>query len=216
MLWQWKHFPCSWPFVREIHKSLVNSPHKGPVTRGFLVSFDVRQNRMLNKQWSHQWFDMPWHLCDITVMFLMPYGISRGESQRVNNGILWGKPGPNRTIVRKDLVMFWPGYWRPRRLINRRTPQAIHSLAMLRHREVNRWLMLQNEFLQIDSFKAKPYIYVATQIAQFMGPTWGPPGSCRPHIGPMNLAIRETRPPLVQIMVYGLFCTKPLLELMLV
>ena len=22
-----------------------------------------------------------------------------------------------------------------------------------------------------------------------MGPTWGPPGSCRPHFGPMNLAI---------------------------
>ena len=29
-----------------------------------------------------------------------------------------------------------------------------------------------------------------TQIAKFMGPTWGPPGSCRPQMGPMNLAIR--------------------------
>ena len=24
-----------------------------------------------------------------------------------------------------------------------------------------------------------------TQIANFMGPTWGPPGSCRPQMGPM-------------------------------
>ena len=24
-----------------------------------------------------------------------------------------------------------------------------------------------------------------TQIARFMGPTWGPPGSCRPQMGPM-------------------------------
>ena len=24
-----------------------------------------------------------------------------------------------------------------------------------------------------------------TQIAKFMGPTWGPSGSCRPHMGPM-------------------------------
>ena len=24
-----------------------------------------------------------------------------------------------------------------------------------------------------------------TQIANFMGPIWGPPGSCRPHKGPM-------------------------------
>ena len=25
----WKHFPRYWPFVREIHRSPVNSPHKG-------------------------------------------------------------------------------------------------------------------------------------------------------------------------------------------
>ena len=24
-----------------------------------------------------------------------------------------------------------------------------------------------------------------TQIARFMGPTWGPPGSCRPQVGPI-------------------------------
>ena len=26
---KWKHFPCSWPFVQGIHRSPVNSPHKG-------------------------------------------------------------------------------------------------------------------------------------------------------------------------------------------
>ena len=26
---------------------------------------------------------------------------------------------------------------------------------------------------------------MCTQIAQFMGPTWGPSGSCRPQVGPM-------------------------------
>ena len=26
---KWKHFPRYWPFVREIHRSPVNSPHKG-------------------------------------------------------------------------------------------------------------------------------------------------------------------------------------------
>ena len=30
-----------------------------------------------------------------------------------------------------------------------------------------------------------------SQIAKFMGPTWGPLGSCRPQLGPMNLAIRD-------------------------
>ena len=26
---KWKHFPCYWPFVRGIHRSPVNSTHKG-------------------------------------------------------------------------------------------------------------------------------------------------------------------------------------------
>ena len=26
---KWKHFPCYWTYVREIHRSTVNSPHKG-------------------------------------------------------------------------------------------------------------------------------------------------------------------------------------------
>ena len=33
---KWKHFPCYWPFVLEIHWSPVNSPHKGQ-WRGALV-----------------------------------------------------------------------------------------------------------------------------------------------------------------------------------
>ena len=28
-------------------------------------------------------------------------------------------------------------------------------------------------------------VNINTQIAKFMGPTWGPPGSCRPQMGPM-------------------------------
>ena len=33
---KWKHFPRYWPFVRGIHRSLVNSPHKCP-WRGALM-----------------------------------------------------------------------------------------------------------------------------------------------------------------------------------
>ena len=29
------------------------------------------------------------------------------------------------------------------------------------------------------------YYYGASQITKFLGPTWGPPGSCRPQMGPM-------------------------------
>ena len=33
---KWKHFPRYWPFVRGIHRSLVNSPHRGQ-WRGALI-----------------------------------------------------------------------------------------------------------------------------------------------------------------------------------
>ena len=43
-------------------------------------------------------------------------------------------------------------------------------------------------------FTELPSQRASTQIAKFMGPTWGPPGSCRPqmgpHAGPKNLVIR--------------------------
>ena len=35
---KWKHFPRYWPFVRGIHRSLVNSPHKGQWRRALMVS----------------------------------------------------------------------------------------------------------------------------------------------------------------------------------
>ena len=42
LLWLWrhqmKHFPRYCPFVREIHRSLVDSPHKWTLTRTFEVS----------------------------------------------------------------------------------------------------------------------------------------------------------------------------------
>ena len=34
----WKHFPRFWPFVRGIHRSPVNSPHKGQWRRAFVWS----------------------------------------------------------------------------------------------------------------------------------------------------------------------------------
>ena len=36
---KWKHFPCYWPFVRGIHRSPLNSPHKGQWRRALMFSF---------------------------------------------------------------------------------------------------------------------------------------------------------------------------------
>ena len=37
----------------------------------------------------------------------------------------------------------------------------------------------------IDAIFFIDEIAIRTQIAKFMGPTWGPPGSCRPQMGPL-------------------------------
>ena len=36
---KWKHFPRNWPFVRGIHRSPVNSPHKGQWCRALMFTF---------------------------------------------------------------------------------------------------------------------------------------------------------------------------------
>ena len=36
---EWKHFPRCWPFVREIHRSPVNFPHKGQWHGALMFSF---------------------------------------------------------------------------------------------------------------------------------------------------------------------------------
>ena len=59
---KWKPLPRYWPFVRGIHRSSVNSPHKDQ-WRGALMCFDVffdpRLNKRLSKQSWGWWFETP-------------------------------------------------------------------------------------------------------------------------------------------------------------
>ena len=55
---KWKHFPRYWPFVRGIHQSPVNSPHKGQWRRALTFSY-LHPNKRLSKQWWGWWFETP-------------------------------------------------------------------------------------------------------------------------------------------------------------
>ena len=55
---RWKHFPRYWPFVRGLHRSPANSPHKGQ-WRGALIFFYLCLNKGLNKQLGGWWFETP-------------------------------------------------------------------------------------------------------------------------------------------------------------
>ena len=65
---KWNHFLRHWPFVRGIHPTPVNSPHKGQWRRA-LVFFYLRLNKWLSKQWWGRWFETPslplWRHCNV-------------------------------------------------------------------------------------------------------------------------------------------------------
>ena len=56
---KWKHFPRYWPFVRGIHRSPVNSPHKDQWHGALMFFFYLRPNKRLSKQWWGWWFETP-------------------------------------------------------------------------------------------------------------------------------------------------------------
>ena len=66
---KWKRFPRYWPFVRGIHRSPVNSPHKGQWRRALIFSLDQRPNKRLSKQSWGWWFETPsrplWRHCNV-------------------------------------------------------------------------------------------------------------------------------------------------------
>ena len=59
---------------------------------------------------------------------------------------------------------------------------------MMRNMNNREWLWIKSK--QTTATKTKKNL-CTVQITSFMGPTWGPPGPCQPHVGPMILVIRE-------------------------
>ena len=56
---KWKHFPRYWPFVWGIHRSPVNSPHKGQWHGALMFSLICPLNKRLSKQSWGWWFETP-------------------------------------------------------------------------------------------------------------------------------------------------------------
>ena len=67
---KWKYFPCYWPFVRGIHRSPVNSPHKGQWRGALMFSLICALNKRMGKQSWDWWFETPsrssWRHCNVT------------------------------------------------------------------------------------------------------------------------------------------------------
>ena len=65
---KWKQFPRYWPFVRGIHRSPVNSPHKGQCRGALMFSLIcARRNGWVNNREAGDLRRHPAH-CDVIVM----------------------------------------------------------------------------------------------------------------------------------------------------
>ena len=90
MIMSWNGNICrvTGPLCRELtgHRWI---PHtQKPVTRSFDVSFDLRLNQHLRKQWRRGWFEMPsrslWRQCNVTWRHNEP-----DHQQAISSGMCW-------------------------------------------------------------------------------------------------------------------------------
>ena len=79
----WKHYLHYWPFVRGIHWSPVDSPHKGSVMQSFHVSFDASLNKLLKKQLRDRWNEMSWCSFDVTIISIYQTVIQCGPTSQL-------------------------------------------------------------------------------------------------------------------------------------
>ena len=94
---KWKHFPCYWPFVKRIHRSSVNSPHKGQWREALKFSLIcVRTNGWVNTRWFETPLPSLWRHCSDFHAWT-PLDNMTAHLQRTNfSGISWMK-----------VVQFW-------------------------------------------------------------------------------------------------------------
>ena len=69
-------------FVRGIHQSSMNSPHKGSVIRTLTwCLFDVvGLYKLLNKQSNDRWFETTWRPCDVIIIITPKHSTAKSKS----------------------------------------------------------------------------------------------------------------------------------------
>ena len=83
----------------------------------------------------------------------------------------------------------------------------VYLLKILSVNYILLWLNFQYIVIAIayNTYNISEGIY--TQIAKFMGPTWGPPGSCQPQMGPMLAPWNLLSVYVCQLEWYPTWCT---------
>ena len=118
---KWKRFPRNWPFARGIHRSPLNSQHRGQWL-GALIIFDLHLNKRVSKQSCVWWFETPlyplWRHCnasDSDELTMVP--ILLNVKNNVHDDVIKWKHFPRnwpfaRGIHRSPVNSTHKGQWR--------------------------------------------------------------------------------------------------------
>ena len=130
---KWKHFPHYWPFVRGIHRSQMNSPHKGQWHRVLMFSSMYASNGWVNNQDTG---DLSTHY-DVTVMILEKELVTQNHTSNsvVNqwNAIQFSHVGNQWNIKFKIIYQKYWWFVIPMSLLKVLWHFALSTTALLLH-----------------------------------------------------------------------------------
>ena len=149
---KWKHFPRYWPFVRGIHRSPVNSPHKGQ-WRGALMFFYIctRINAWVN---NGEAGDLRRHRAhyDVTVM----------QCGFINNGFLEQSPADSFTGSDKKFRLWNLNFWQychiPHIFINGVLWQSGHENVTANAQDICPWYRFVLIVLKSTNSRLQPQL----------------------------------------------------------
>ena len=110
-----KHFPRYWHFVRGIHRSSVNSPHKGQWRGALVFSLICALNKRLSKQAWGWWFETPmcsgWRHCNVKWRLLAILVLKNKNNLQLECGTWYHHPRRLQCVLSRNLRIFKVATW---------------------------------------------------------------------------------------------------------
>ena len=130
--------------------------------------------RKLSLQWRHMNGMASQVTCNLTVSFQASG--KQNTKARITCPVLWEPP----------LIVVFP----TQRVSNAENVSMSWRLQISATHTLTQW-QASTHSTTLRRFSVK-MLFMSSQIAKFMGPSWGPPGSCRPQMGPMLAPLTVT------------------------
>ena len=124
---KWKHFPRYWPFVPGIHRSPVNSPHKGKWCVVWLTNGWIKKSR----RW---WFETPscplWHQYNDYSQYSLDKLWPGTYLSKIVQIMAFSWLAPSHYLAQCWQIVNWTHRKKRQRITNQNTTTCIHENAL--------------------------------------------------------------------------------------